>query len=574
MIPSHPDSLRGGNTSDMDVVSSDNDYSHSSGDEESKREGASTTTVPQVQVVHGENAPITRTEFDKMFGLLSQLSSDLENLKRKSSEHTRQIIMGGSSQIHGHFERQHLESGQSRHESTDPYPSDSLPCGRTRTGGLPIHEQYRTHGDNGYLPPAVSHDSYVTASSMPKMKLHIDKLKTKPFIFDNEKLDKGLNSWGRSLIEDAKLVQESHGEVWSSKIQVHLVRERMPQHLKDWMYDNPNLFENMCFEEIIQRILVYITTSLTTGQIIQTLQKLRKKTTESFGIYAQNILDVASCLEGGLKNGSNVRLGLEVFIKNVSRYLSIQELNGRFDIKNSTDPLGMLEEILTYIQRVVKSDGINYDPTKNRFYAPFVKHDGKSKGKRKMEDSREVNYVGTQGSNGYKQQYNKSKFKKYKQTYGNQLQNSTQDSNYQNPKDYYCQYCKEPGHSTGLCRKIHRFISYVPNDYVQRLCNKSSFKREVSFASSDQTSDEEKGLVVHEAHLVEITEVFDNNEDFEMNSVQRWSSTTNQNSTIWGLDPYIWSKIKTYLPISKILQLLFLLLWLMALHTCAIMLVL
>jgi hypothetical protein len=141
----------------MDVVSSDNDYSHSNGDEESKREGASATTVPQVQMVHGKNAPITRTEFDKMFGLLSQLSSNLENHKRKSSEHTRQNIMGGSSQIHGHFERQHLESGQSRHESTDPFPSDSLPVDALEQVACPYTNNIEATGIKSLILYQASH---------------------------------------------------------------------------------------------------------------------------------------------------------------------------------------------------------------------------------------------------------------------------------------------------------------------------------------------------------------------------------------------------------------------------------
>jgi hypothetical protein len=143
-----------------------------------------------------------------------------------------------------------------------------LPSGHTKVGGLAESQ----------LPTVVSRDSYVTSSSTSKAKLHIDKLKTKPFIIKNEKLDKGLNSWGRSLIEDARIVQESYDEIWSSNIQVHMVRERMPDHLKDWMYSNSFLFYNMNISETINRVLTYLTASLSTSQILRTLLTTTKET--------------------------------------------------------------------------------------------------------------------------------------------------------------------------------------------------------------------------------------------------------------------------------------------------------
>jgi hypothetical protein len=109
---------------------------------------------------------------------------------------------------------------------------------------------------------------------------------------------KGLNSWGRSLVEDARIVQESHDEVWSSNIQVHMVREKMPDHLKYWMYSNSFLFYNMNLSETINRTLTYLTASLSTSQILRTLQQLGKKPEESFSQYSQAFIDTASCLEG------------------------------------------------------------------------------------------------------------------------------------------------------------------------------------------------------------------------------------------------------------------------------------
>jgi Asp-tRNA(Asn)/Glu-tRNA(Gln) amidotransferase C subunit len=122
----------------------------------------------------------------------------------------------------------------------------------------------------------------------------------------------------------------------------------------------------MNISETINRVLTYLTASLSTSQIIRTLQQLRKKPEESFSQYSQSFIDTASCLEGGLNNTENARLGVEIFLDNISNYLHMKELVGKFDVKSTNDPLSMLEEILTYIQRVQKSDGTSFDPTKNQ----------------------------------------------------------------------------------------------------------------------------------------------------------------------------------------------------------------
>jgi hypothetical protein len=74
----------------------------------------------------------------------------------------------------------------------------------------------------------------------------------------------------------------------------------------------------------------------------------------------------------------------------------MKELDGKFDVKSTDDPLFLLEEILQYIQRVQKSDGTLFDPTRAS---------NKKKTKSKFKIQHEINYVNN--PNSYKR-YNNS----------------------------------------------------------------------------------------------------------------------------------------------------------------------